>query len=115
MSHLLATPYFGPGIPGGTVAAGQSLNAADNRQAYGFIPKSARTLNKARIFLSTVTGSPIASDIQLGLYSDSSGVPGSLIESQPCTAVPVVNTWNEWAGFTTALTAYSQYWLALLE
>jgi hypothetical protein len=89
-----------------------ALSAAATWLAYGFVPEAAKTLSAVRAYLSAVNGSPATTDITCALYSDSSGAPNASLESHSITSVPAAGGgWGDWAGFTTALTAGTQYWL----
>lgn len=81
--------------------------------AIGFVPAKTRTLNTVRFPFVSVTGSPVAADISLSLCSSSSGVPGSVIETQNLSANPTSGFGNSFTGFTTACTQNQQYWLVM--
>lgn len=89
----------------------QALGAAATWLAMQFVAEQARTLSSARLFLSAKTGTPAASELTCELYSDSSGNPGSSLESRPADSVPAANNWVQWSSFTTALAAGTPYWL----
>lgn len=94
----------------GTATA--TLAAASNRMDfYPFIPARTITINELAIDVTTGVASSLA---HAGIYSDSSGVPGSLIvgtsSTLDCSTTGVKNQ----AVSSTTLTAGTIYWLAVL-
>ena len=88
------------------------ISAAATWLAFGFNSDQAKTLNTVRLYLNAVAGTPAASELTCDLYNDSgAGIPGTSIESHPADSVPASGNWMGWSGFTTALTAGTQYWL----
>jgi hypothetical protein len=89
-----------------------ALNAANTWLGYSFIADHATSLSKVRAFLSAKAGTLTSTDITCDLYSDSAGKPGSSLESRnTITSGLTAGAWGEWTGFTTSLTAGTQYWL----
>lgn len=111
-NQLLAPPMLGWPI---TAMAGNAsslgLNAAATWLAYQFVPDQAKALSTARAYLLLKTGTPATTDCTCDLYSDSSGVPGTSLESHAADSVPASGNWMQWSGFATALTAGAAYWL----
>ena len=100
-----------PTTTGSTTLA---LNATATWQAYSIIPKSSKTLNALRFYVSAVTGSPTAANITVEIQTDSgSGTPsGTAVtggSAQALTATPAVG-FNSASGFTCALTGGTPYW-----
>lgn len=97
--------------PGSTV---HNVDAAGDNACFGFVLSNDKTLSKVKIRLNSVVGSPAAADTELDLRNDSSGFPsGSSIEEKDVSASPTGGAWNEWTGYTSALTAGTRYWLCL--
>jgi hypothetical protein len=96
---------------GGTVAA--ALNSATTYAALSFPADAARTLSSCRVYLSAVTGTLATSDLRADLYSDSAGVPGTLIQSSGSASTATAGQFVDFTGFSTALTAGRQYWIVL--
>jgi hypothetical protein len=89
-----------------------ALSAANTWLAFGFVPDSNRTLSKVRAYFSALGGSVGAGEISCSLYSDAAGQPNALVEARTTTTGAYAGSaWNEWTGFTTALTGGVQYWL----
>lgn len=93
------------------------LNAAATWLALGFSPEfssgSMPSLSAVRAYISAITGTLVAADVTLSIYSDSAGSPVTLLEGPfNCAAVPAAAAWNDWTGLGSsgALTACEQYW-----
>jgi hypothetical protein len=102
------TVGFTPSAPANGPST-QAVNAAATWVAFSFIAKSTN-VNEIHAYISTVTGTVAAADITCEIYSDSSGVPGSSIESKNCSTAPSAAGFYKWTGFSTAYTAGTQYW-----
>lgn len=87
------------------------LNAAATWLAMSFVVDQAKTLNTVRLYLNTLTGSPATSECTCDLYSDNGGVPNVSIDGPKSAGALTAGAWTTWSGFTTALTAGTQYWL----
>ena len=94
----------------GSSVVSQGLTTSAIRAAFGFRPVASKTLDSVRVYFSVYTGTLAGSDLECALYSDSSGSPGSSIEARTGSATPAVGVYD-FTGFTTALTADTQYWL----
>lgn len=106
------------GIPlGGTGGSGNFvLSAAARREAYSFIvPRSGLSLDSVRFFCGTKNGTVVAGDAQCQLVADgTAGLPtGSVLETKTADSAPAASTWNQWSGWTTALTAGARYWFVM--
>jgi hypothetical protein len=88
-----------------------ALSAAATWLAISFKLSEDKTLSKVRARISAIAGSISAGNITCTLYNDSSGSPGTSIEVAPTNPTYTASAWNEWAGFTTALTAETMYWI----
>lgn len=85
--------------------------------AYSFVAPSnpfggTMRLQDITVFANSVSGSPA---LTAKLYSDSSGVPGTLIEAGTQSATVTASTWNTLSGFTVTsnLTEGTQYWIVV--
>lgn len=105
------TPYTDNG---GTTS--DNLSLGTTWQARGFMLSDARTLNTVRIYCSAKTGTPLAADIHVMLYPSNTtgGGPGATATEDRTLAVdPVCPGWIETTGFSTALTARTQYYIVI--
>ncbi len=102
---------FAPPTPSNGVLT-LALSAANTWLALSFVLAESKTLSKVKLLASAVAGTLGATDLTCDIYSDSSGSPGTSIESRnTVTATPTGAAWVEFTGFTTALTAGTRYWL----
>lgn len=86
------------------------IDAASDWLAFSYTPPENKTLAKVQAYCSAITGSPIAADADCELYSSSAQAPASSIEAvSAADANPAVD-FMQWSGFTSALTAGTQYW-----
>jgi hypothetical protein len=99
---------FTPNAPSNGQAT-QAINGASTWCAFSFQAKSAN-LNEIHIFVYSVTGTVVAADITCDIYSDSSGVPNSSIESKNCSTSLSAQGFYKWTGFTSTYTVGTQYW-----
>jgi hypothetical protein len=90
-----------------------SLNAAANWVAVGYLATEAKTLSKVRVFLNK-SGTLAAADYRLEVYSDNSGSPGTSLATATAPASnPAGGTFVEWTGLSLSLTPNNQYWLVM--
>jgi hypothetical protein len=95
-------------------ASGTNLNAAANRVAHSFYCPNAKTLSAVEFGVLSITGSPLAADVKVEIYSSVAGVPSSSLASVTgATGNPVANTWCRVEGFSLALDACTQYWVVI--
>lgn len=81
--------------------------------AFSFPAQASKTLNTVYVYAG-VNGTLGSSDLVATLYSDSSGLPGSSIQaSSTVVSTPTGAAVVEFTGFTSALTAGTQYWIVL--
>lgn len=86
-----------------------ALSAAATWASYSFTPKKDKTVAAVSVYLSTKTGTPAASELSCDIYSDNTGVPNSSLESRTADSSPASGNRIRWSGFTTAVTAGTQY------
>ena len=107
--QLLNPQGIGVLVPTGNNGANIAFSSASTYYAQGFIAPASKTLSSVSLYCVSVTGTLGSSDTVVALYSDSgSGAPGSSVESHAgkCATTSVLNI----TGFSTALTAGTQYW-----
>lgn len=96
-------------LVGSTVAAPQmDSNSAGSAQAYGYTAVASGTV--ASLSLDVVSG---PGTVQLGLYNDASGGPGSLL-----TAGTLTNPASGWKTVpvpAASVTSGTRYWLVILD
>lgn len=116
-----ADPYLGsavhvgfmPNNPGASNLS-MAMDNANNRLAIGFTVPSAKTINTFMLYASGVTGTITGAQQNAALRTDSSGAPsGSDTEAVNLSSAPTSSSWNTWTGFTTALSANTQYWIVI--
>lgn len=91
-----------------------ALNSATTYVAFNVRIPATKTLNKVKIYCSGTTGSPTAAGTTCGIHPDSSSAPNATAtETRQLAGVPSGSAWNEWTGFTTSMTADTQYWLVV--
>lgn len=105
---------YGAPCSASPTSAAQDLDAAGTWLALSFQAQG-KTLSSVRVWLSQVAGTVPAADItchlQAATISAGDSYPSNTtIESRPLSAAPTVG-WNEFTGFSTALTLGTQYWL----
>ena len=107
---------FGLGFaPIGTSLTTMQVNAANSWHAWGITGRGV-ALNKVMTYSSVVTGTLLASEITMELYSanTSDGKPNASIEGPiSCDTAPSGAGWHQWSGFTTTLTSGLQYYLVI--
>jgi glucose/arabinose dehydrogenase len=108
------TPPPGDTTLGGASVIGTNTSSAPAGagEAYRFTASTAGTAGKLRLY---VDGGSAATQLVLGLYSDSGGNPGALLTSGQISGL-TAGAWNEVplsAGVN--LTAGTNYWFALLN
>jgi hypothetical protein len=111
-----AIPYL-IGCPSGGLPTGGSfiMNAATSRFAQGFMLAEQKTLSKVQIFFTGTSGLLTVNDAYAELWGDSgAGQPGTLTEARNTLStnagLPAAG-WNEWTGFTTVCSAFTQYYI----
>lgn len=91
-----------------------SLNAAASWLAMSFVPEMDDTLVEVDLVCASVTGAPIAADLQLQIFAtSSSNLPdsgGSALLTATASALPTANNLCAWTGLSLAVTANTQYW-----
>lgn len=90
------------------------LSASTTWFAVAFTPDSGRTLNAIRQYISAIAGALASTDITCDLYDSTGtgGIPGATIETGKLpTATITAAGWYDFTGFSTVLTANTQYWL----
>ncbi len=87
-----------------------NLSAAATWLAMGVLLDTTRTLSKVRAYC-TSTGSPVAADYRCELYSTTSNVPGSSLQTATVPVSVSNGAWIEWTGFSTSMTVNTQYWI----
>ena len=114
VQEILSAQMIGPMALSGLSAgsATLALNASNTWLAGSYIPPTDRTLAKVKLYCTLVTGTVAAADCVCILEGHSALVPDdvSIQTISAADAVPSANTWQQWSGFTTALTAGRQYW-----
>ena len=103
------------------VLAGESLNstvstlalsAANTWLAYSYVSPIAQTLNTVRAYISAIAAVPLAADADCELWSSTAaGIPNAAIETVTASDADPAVGWIQYSGFTTALSAGTQYWL----
>lgn len=91
------------------------VNAAGYKSAFAFVPAESKTLSKVKFYLSAITGTLSSTSITAALYSSTTAfAPNTQIEARSTvTTVPTGAGWVEVTGFTTALTAGTQYFVVV--
>lgn len=107
---------FVPNDPGGS-SLSLTLNTATTFLAIGFSLPAGKTINTFELYCSAIVvtgGALTGANHTLNLESDSSGAPsGSITETHALSSAPTATTWMTWSGFTTVLSADTQYWLVI--
>ena len=95
-----------------TIGTGGQDNPADNVcwMKAASLPASSGTLMTISIYCNIRTGTP---QINCALYTDSAGVPGTLIASGTAQTVPASLAWVD-VPISAAIAASTQYWFAML-
>ena len=85
-----------------------TLNTNTTYLAWGANLSVTKTLDQARYYCDSKVGTP---DIRVALYgsSTSTGAPNTSLEEKALN--PTCPGWNDWTGFTTSMTAGSQYYV----
>ena len=90
----------------------QALSAANTWVAYSYVSPIAQTLNTVRAYISAIAGVPLAADADCELWSSTAaGIPNAVIETVTASDANPAVGWIQFSGFTTALSAGTQYWL----
>lgn len=87
-----------------------TYNTNTDYRAWGFNLSTGKTLNEVRFYCVSKTGTP---DMRAALYAanTSDGAPNTSIEEKALN--PTCPGWNDWTGFTTAITASAQYYIVV--
>ena len=86
-------------------------NPAGTAEAFSYTATSSGTAGNLQVYLN---GTNVASQVVVGLYSDTSGAPGTLLGQATITA-PVDGAWNTVALPTgVSVTSGTKYWIAIL-
>lgn len=91
-----------------------ALNAAGTWLAMSFVPETDDTLTELNLPTASVTGSPIAADLQVQIYATSTAnLPdsgGTALATATAAALPTANNLCTWSGLSLAVSANVQYW-----
>ena len=85
-------------------------NPAGMAQAFAYTATASGTTSDIDLYVNTGT---TATKVLVGVYSDSSGKPGSLLASGSITS-PKAGAWNDATIGQTTITQGTAYWIALL-
>lgn len=104
----------GSGIESGGTET-QNFNSGTTWRARGLNLSEGKTINEVRVYCSGKTGTPADTDIHLKLRtsSTSGGPTNSDTEDRTLTATPSCPGWIEATGYSTALTASTQYYIVI--
>lgn len=96
-----------------TTRGTNNLTGATLYDSQSIILDSARTLSKLRVFNATGGGTRANIAVDCILQADNNGAPGTVLETKSITAGNWVanDTWAEFTGFSTALSANTMYWI----
>ena len=89
-------------------------NVPGTAEAFKFTAAASGNVERLRFFYDTYPDLEPGGSIKLGLYSDSSGNPGTLMASCTVSSANSTKGWNECTVSSTAVTASTTYWLAVL-
>lgn len=99
-------------------AAGVGGGAPQSPEAYAYTATTAGTAQSISVYFCGTgcgVGSPAAYSTEVGLYSDNSGVPGTLLGSGTITS-PTLDAWNTVnISGSASISAGAQYWIATLN
>jgi len=85
-------------------------NPAGQAEAFQATANNSSSVGAINLYLDPTS---TACDVFVGLYSDSSGSPGSLL-GQGSTSQPVAGSWNQISISSATITAGQHYWIAVL-
>ncbi len=103
---LALPPLFGDtAVESSTDAHNAGLADASN-----YIASSSGTVNRLGVFYD----SGDATQLDIGLYADAGGHPGTLL-TQATVATPIAGAWNSAPAAPVAVSASTTYWIALVE
>jgi hypothetical protein len=94
-----------------TIGANVDNNSAGSAEAFQASASASGSVASLTLF---VDGSSSATTAIIGLYTDSSGQPGSLLTSGTITS-PIAGAWNTVNVPSAAVTAGSNYWISVLS
>jgi outer membrane protein assembly factor BamB len=92
-----------------TLYTGLDQNSPGRAEAFRTIASASGTLGHMSVYIDA---SSTATSIDVGVYSDANGHPGSLLSH--ATATPANGAWNTITVPSAAITSGSTYWIALL-
>ncbi|MGH2458094.1 MAG: RHS repeat-associated core domain-containing protein, partial [Chloroflexota bacterium] len=103
----VATPLFGDTA----IAPNQDQQPAGVAEAFRSTSTTSGTTNQISLYLDAGSTAP---QVSVGLYADSSGTPGSLLATGTVSS-PVAGAWNLVTIPSTAISANTPYWIAILD
>ena len=106
-----------PAHAAGTILLGQQTvlptpdsNSAGNAEAFMVTASVSGTVASLTVYVDATS---TANNLVVGLYTDKSGTPGSLL-TQGTLSAPVASTWNTVPVANATVTAGTAYWIAIL-
>lgn len=104
-----------PNSPGADNATCATNVASDlSRCAFGFILPSSCTINEIDIYLSGVSGAPLAAETRLDIFdSTAAGIPNASVANDVLDSNPTSSAVNLFDDFSYAASAHTQYWAIL--
>ena len=107
-----ASSAFGAVLLGSqSVAAGQDSDAAGSAEAFSATANASGVVGSLSVYIDSASK---AGKVVIGLYSDTSGKPGSLL-TQGTIASPVVASWNTVTVSGASVAAGTTYWISILS
>jgi hypothetical protein len=97
-------------IGNASVQSGTDSNDDGVAEAFPFTASASGKATEASVFIDSDSA---ATGLVVGLYSDSSGAPGTLL-GQGWTSSPISGGWNTLSFPWVSISAGTRYWLALL-
>jgi hypothetical protein len=86
-------------------------NSAGSAEAFQYTATATGAVTQMSVYVDTGNA---ATKLNVGLYSDKSGVPGSLLTSATITS-PKAAAWNTTTVPTASVTSGTKYWIAVLS
>lgn len=87
--------------------------AAGKIEAFQYTAKETGTLEELE-FRTNATANTGVTSLILGVYTDSSGTPGSVLGQKTFSGTPGTSTWIKVSGLTISIVSGTIYWLAFL-
>jgi hypothetical protein len=111
---------FTPPTPNNGISTVNLNNSSANlKLAWSVVLDSAKTLNEVSLYCSGVTGTVDGSNLNLDIFSDSSGTPGSSLTSGVGVTLSAgsisAGNWQRFSGLSVALSADTQYWAVVIN